>query len=151
MTDDHLLARHYDELAVGDRQVTRARTITETDVVNWCALTGDWFRLHSDKVYAASTQFGERIAPGLMVLAYSSGLGVPADSPTIIANYGMDRVRYTKAVPIGATVHAEIEVVDMKERDDTSGVVVLEWKVIDQDGDVVSVRTMRAILARSDG
>jgi len=149
MSREFLLSKTFDELSVGDRQVTRARTITEADVVAWCALTGDWFRLHSDKEYAATTAFGERIAPGLMVLAFSSGLGVPPDSETIVANYGMDRVRYTKAVPIGATVHATIEVTEKNERDADTGIVVLQWQILDQHGDVVSVRTMRVILTKA--
>lgn len=149
MSREFLLSKSYDELSVGDRQVTRARTITEADVVAWCALTADWFRLHSDKVYAESTVFGERIAPGLMVLAFSSGLGVPPDSETIVANYGMDRVRYTKPVPIGATVHATIEVVDKQERDADTGIVILQWEIVDEHDEVVSIRTMRVILNKS--
>ena len=50
--DRFLLFRTFDELNVGDTQTTMGRTITETDIVNWCSLTGDWFYPHIDKVAA---------------------------------------------------------------------------------------------------
>ena len=93
--DRFLLYRTYDELEVGQTQRTRGRTITETDIVNWCALTGDWFYPHIDKVAAERSMFGQRVAPGIMVFALGTGLGVPSDATTILANYGTDRLRYT--------------------------------------------------------
>jgi len=93
--DRFLLYRTYDELEVGQTQRTRGRTITETDIVNWCSLTGDWFYPHIDRVAAERSMFGQRVAPGIMVFALGTGLGVPADATTILANYGTDRLRYT--------------------------------------------------------
>src|SRR2546430_15473413 len=94
--DRFLLYRTFDELEVGDHQRTRRRTVTETDIVNWCSLTGDWFYPHIDKVAAEESMFGQRVAPGIMVFAIATGLGVPPDSTTIVANSGSDRLRYTK-------------------------------------------------------
>jgi 3-hydroxybutyryl-CoA dehydratase len=144
-----LLWRYYDELSLGDTQATRGRTITETDVVTWCAFTGDWFVLHSDKEYAARSMFGQRIAPGMMVLAISGGLGVPPDSTVILANYGMDRLRYPRPTLIGDTVHLEMEVVAKKERDDRSGIVELRWDVVNQNGETVAASQLRVLMARN--
>ena len=94
--DRFLLFRTFDELQVGDTQSTRGRTITETDIVNWCSLTGDWYYPHIDKVAAERSMFGQRVAPGIMVFAIGTGLGVPADSTTILANYGSDKLRYPR-------------------------------------------------------
>lgn len=94
--DRFLLYRTFGELQVGDAQRTRGRTITETDIVNWCALTGDWFYPHTDAVAAERSMFGQRVAPGIMIFALGTGLGVPADATTILANYGSDELRYTK-------------------------------------------------------
>ena len=60
--DRFLLYRSYDELEVGQTQRTRGRTITETDIVNWCSLTGDWFYPHIDSVAAERSMFGQRVA-----------------------------------------------------------------------------------------
>ena len=144
-----LLWRYYDELMIGDGQVTRARTVTETDVVNWCALTGDWFLLHSDKEFAARSMFGQRIAPGMMVLAISGGLGVPPDSTAILANYGTDRIRYPRPTFIGDTVHLDMEVVAKKDRDDTSGIVDLRWDVVNQNGETVAASQLRVLMAKN--
>ncbi|MGH7178973.1 MAG: MaoC/PaaZ C-terminal domain-containing protein, partial [Tepidisphaeraceae bacterium] len=84
----NFLDQHFDEIAVGDRVVSRARTVTESDVVQWCALTGDMHVLHTDAQYAAATRFKQRIVPGFLLLAYSAGLAIPHDAPAIVANYG---------------------------------------------------------------
>ena len=76
--DRFLLYRTYDELEVGQAQRTRGRTITETDIVNWCALTGDWFYPHIDRVAAERSMFGQRVAPGIMVFALGTGLAIVA-------------------------------------------------------------------------
>ena len=143
-----LLYRYFDELSVGQSQSTRGRTVTESDIVNWCALTGDWFLLHSDKEHAEASMFGQRIAPGMMILAFSGGLGVPADSSTILANYGSDRVRYPQATFIGDTVHLEAEVTALKDRDADSGIVDLRWDMVNQNGDTVCASTLRVLMAK---
>ena len=65
---------YLDDYKVGDRMVSPARTITESDIVNFAALTGDWHPLHTDVEYAARTPFKGRIAHGMLVL--SIGLSV---------------------------------------------------------------------------
>src|ERR1017187_960764 len=114
--DRFLLYRTYDELEVGQTQRTRGRTITETDIVSWCALTGDWFYPHIDKVAAERSMFGQRVAPGIMVFALGSGLGVPSDATTILANYGTDRLRYTAPTWINDTIYLDIEVIEKSDR-----------------------------------
>lgn len=144
-----LLWRYYDDLSLGDTQVTRGRTITEADVVTWCAFTGDWFMLHSDKEYAERSMFGQRVAPGMMVLAISGGLGVPADSTAILANYGTDRLRYPRPTFIGDTIHLEMEIVAKEERDERSGIVDLRWDVVSQNGETVAASRLRVLMARN--
>lgn len=143
-----LLMASFDDLDVGASQVTRARTICESDIVDWCARTGDWFPLHSDAVYAEASMFGRRIAPGLMVLAYATGLGVPAESTTILANYGLDKVRFPNATAIGDTIHLRAEVVEKTVRDEHSGVVALQWDAVNQNGDTVCSSVLKVLMAR---
>ena len=143
-----LLYKTFDELAVGDTQITRGRTICEADFVNWCALTGDWFVMHSDKVVAERSMFGQRIAPGLMILAYSAGLGVPPDSDTIIANYGSDKLRYPRPTFIGDTIHAEIKVTEKQDRDASTGILTMAWNVANQNGETVCAYELKVLMGR---
>lgn len=144
-----LLSQTFDELTLGACQTTRGRTIGESDLIGWCASTGDWFPLHSDAVYAASTMFGERIAPGIMILAYITGLGVPAESRTILANYGFERVRFPRATLIGDTVTLHARVAALTERDDRSGIVTLDWDGLNQNGDTVCASQLKVLVARA--
>lgn len=146
---DYLVDTYFDDLAVGATQHTRGRTITEADIVNWCAITGDWFVLHTDKEFAAKSMFGQRIAPGMMVLAFTGGLGVPALGTALLANYGSDRVRYPQPTYIGDTLHAEIEVEDLKVRDDETGVASFRWDMVNQDGKTVMASKLKVLLRRS--
>jgi 3-hydroxybutyryl-CoA dehydratase len=143
-----LLDNYFDELTVGVTQTSRGRTIGESDLIGWCASTGDWFPLHSDAVYASQTMFGERIAPGIMVLAYITGLGVPAESTTILANYGFDRVRFPKATKIGDTISLRARVAELTPRDVASGIVTLDWDGINQNGDTVCASHLKVLMAQ---
>jgi len=146
--DRFLLYRTFDELNVGDRQRTRGRTITEADVVNWCALTGDWFYAHIDKVAAEASMFGQRVVPGIMVFACATGLGVPADSTTILANYGTDNLRYAKPTWIGDTVYLDIEVLEKEDRDVKAGLVTYRWDVMNQNTELVCTSQLKVLTAR---
>ena len=72
-----LLARglHFEEFEVGAAYTSPGRTVTETDVVTFAALSGDYNQLHTDAEFAKSTFFGARIAHGLLGLSMASGLG----------------------------------------------------------------------------
>ena len=146
--DRFLLFRTFDELEVGDTQTTRGRTITETDIVNWCSLTGDWFYPHIDTVAAERSMFGQRVAPGIMVYAIGTGLGVPADSTTIVANMGADSLRYTRPTWIGDTIHLEIEVLEKEDRDAKGGAVTYRWDILNQNGVAVCVSKLKILTAK---
>jgi acyl dehydratase len=146
--DRFLLFRTFDELNVGDTQTTMGRTITETDIVNWCSLTGDWFYPHIDKVAAERSMFGQRVVPGIMVYAVGTGLGVPADSTTILANYGADELRYTKPTWIGDTIHLEIEVIDKDDRGSENGVITYRWDIKNQNDVTVCASKLKILTAK---
>lgn len=150
MTDRRLLMRSAGQLVKGDTEITRARTITEADIVNWCSMTGDWFPIHSDAVYAAKSVFGKRIAPGVMILAFTGGLAVPADTTTVIANYGFDKIRFPAPVFIGDTIHTQLTVLEHVPREDGTTVVAFDWKVLNQDDRVVCSSILRALMLREE-
>jgi 3-hydroxybutyryl-CoA dehydratase len=143
-----LLQRYFDEIEVGECFRSRGRTITETDIVSWCALTGDWHVLHSDAHHAAMARFGQRIAPGLLVLAYAAGLGIPPDAPGILANYGTDQLRFTAPTFIGDTLHLEAEVRQRSvKREGRDGVVTLAWNMVNQNGVTVMASDLQILMA----
>lgn len=142
-----LLDNFFDDLEVGQSEVTRGRTITETDIVNWCMFTGDWHPIHSDAVYSEATMFGERIAPGLMILAIAGGLVVPAESTTVLAQYGVDRIRYPVSTFIGDTITVVNSIAKLERRDATMGVVDLDWDVQNQNGRTTCSVLIRVLMA----
>lgn len=142
--------KYFDDFEIGDKfGPTRARTVTETDIVNFASLTGDWFQLHTDVEFANKSMFGERIAHGMLVLSIASALAPPYDL-AFLAFYGMDRVRFTAPVKIGDTIHVEAEVIDKKEKEGNSGTVTLRSYVKNQRNENVTVWDAKVLLAKSE-
>ncbi|MBF6245711.1 MULTISPECIES: MaoC/PaaZ C-terminal domain-containing protein [Nocardia] len=135
-----------DEIEVGTIFRSGGRTITETDVVNFCALTGNWIEIHSNVHYASQTRFGERIVQGS--LTYSVMTGLIQFGPSIQANYGIDNLRYLKPVVIGDTIYATAEVIGKKDKDDKYGVVTFLMKALNQDGYVVQKSEWSLLMLR---
>jgi itaconyl-CoA hydratase len=127
--------RSWDSFAVGDTYRTESITVTETHVVTWAGLTGDWIPLHVDAEYAAATEFGERIAHGPLTLALALGLATRTGifGNCVLAWLGLDQMRLPLPVRFGDTIHADVSV---RERRPTSkagrGVVVLDYTVRNQ-------------------
>lgn len=138
--------KYFEDFEVGETVVTRARTITETDIVSFAALTSDWYPLHTDAEYAKKGPFGERIAHGLLVLSVANGL-LPLYDMAIVAFYGMDKVRFTAPTKIGDTIHVELEVVDKQGKSDLGGVITLKQSVKNQKGEPVALSTLKALIA----
>ena len=84
--------RYFEDFSVGEKLTTRARTITEADIVIFSMFSGDWYPLHVDVEYAKKSVFGERIAHGFLVLTAASGL-MPLYEMAIVAFYGIDKVQ----------------------------------------------------------
>lgn len=106
--DVHPFRRHFDDLQVGESLLTHRRTVTEADIVNFGCLSGDHFYMHFDDIAAKKTQFGERIAHGYFVLSAAAGLFVyPGEGP-VLANYGLDTLRFITPVPVGDTIRARL-------------------------------------------
>jgi oxepin-CoA hydrolase/3-oxo-5,6-dehydrosuberyl-CoA semialdehyde dehydrogenase len=91
----HPFRKHLEELRIGDRIVAGPRTVTDEDVARFAAFTGDTFYAHTDdEAAAANPFFGRRVAHGYLVLAFAAGMFVdPAPGP-VLANYGVDRLRF---------------------------------------------------------
>ena len=135
------LNNYFDDLSLGDRFASRARTVTEADIVLFSGLSGDYHPLHTDEVYASSGPFGGRVAQGCLTLSLATGLEfslMGSDESRIIAFYGMDRVRFVKPVFIGDTIRLEGEVTALEDRDGASGVVTAHHEIKNQREEVVA-------------
>jgi len=136
-----MLQAPFDEIQIGDTVPSRGRTVTETDVVSFCYLTGNWFEFHSNVEVAAKTEYGQRLAQGGLVFSLVPGL-VTWDPRYVVAFYGVDRLRLIRPVFIGDTVSARIRVADKKVRDDASGTVTFQIEVVNQRDEVVQACSM---------
>lgn len=126
----------YGELAIGQKARSRGRTITETDVVNFCGLTGNWLEIHSNAEFSKKTLFGQRVVQGGLVFVISNAL-FGFDSAVVEAFYGVDKLRFLKPTFIGDTLHAESEITAMREKGDKHGVVTARLSAINQRGEIV--------------
>jgi len=140
----HPFRRHFEDLQVGDSLLTHRRTVSEADIVNFGGVSGDYFYMHFDEVAAKDTQFGKRIAHGYFVLSAAAGLFVsPAPGP-VLANYGLDNLRFTAPVGIGDTIRARLTCkrkVDRNRTDDRGvgqGVVAWDVQVTNQHDELVA-------------
>lgn len=125
----------FDELEAGHEFTSRGRTVTEADVVAFSALTGDWHPQHADAHWAASSEFGERVAHGMLVISFAIGL-VPLDPDRVVALRRIADVVFKRPVKIGDTIHVEGKVDELKEMSDEVGVVTWAWNVVNQDGEL---------------
>ena len=142
-----MITQPLDRIRVGDRHTSRARTITETDLVSFAMFTGDWHPIHTDVTYAeADPRFHGRIAHGALVLSVALGL-VEFDPAAMKAFYGIDALRFVAPVRIGDTLHVETEVLDVRPRD-ADGVVTSRFVVVTQDGTEVLVATLKCLVVR---
>lgn len=140
--------QYFEDFQVGDKTVTRGRTVTETDIVNFAAFSGDWYPLHTNVEFAKKTPFGERIAHGMLVLSVASGL-MPLYDMAIVAFYGMDKVRFMAPTKIGDTLHVELEVVDKQDKGELGGVVTLKESIKNQRGEDAAVSTVKVLVAKA--
>ena len=143
-TSVHPFRSYFEELQIGDSLLTHRRTVTEADVVNFGGISGDYFYMHFDEEAAKNSAFGKRIAHGYFVLSAAAGLFVsPAVGP-VLANYGLDTLRFVKPVGIGDTIQARLTAkrkIDRHKRDANGvgqGVVAWDVEVTNQLGEVVA-------------
>jgi len=107
---------YFEDLEIGDRIITLGRTVTETDVVNFSGVSGDFNPLHTDAEFAADDRFGQRLAHGLCGLSLASGLIVRTNmwEGSIVAFLGL-RWRFEAPLFLGDTMHVELEVTSLRE------------------------------------
>lgn len=144
----HPFRKYFEELEVGETLLTHRRTITEADIAAFANLSWDHFYAHTDELAAKESLFGRRVAHGYFVLSAAAGLFVdPAPGP-VLANYGLENLRFLEPVGIGDTLRARLTVRKKTPRDEKSGVVAWDVVVTNQEEKPVARYTILTLVAR---
>ena len=145
----HPFRLRFGELEPGYSKLTDARTITLDDIEHFAHFTGDTFYAHMDEEAAkASPIFGGRVAHGYLILAFAAGLFVdPAPGP-VLANYGLEGLRFVKPVKPGESIRAQLTVKSKALKTPEMGEVRWNVQVTNQDDELVAtydLLTMNAV------
>jgi acyl dehydratase len=129
----------YQDLSVGLAFRSPGRTITDYDVIGFGTLTGDLSEVHTSDVYAEASQFGRRIAHGMLGLAYAHGLMWPRTEmlrETAIAFLGISDWRFVAPIFLGDTIFVNYAVAEMRDSKSNpdQAIVTFDVEVVDQDG-----------------
>lgn len=153
-TEVHPFRRHFEDLQIGESLLTHRRTVGEADIVAFGGLSGDYFYMHFDEIAAKESPFGQRIAHGYFVLSAAAGLFVsPAPGP-VLANYGLDTLRFVKPVAIGDTIRARLTAkrkIDRQKKDANGvgqGVVAWDVEVSNQHDELVASYDILTLVAK---
>lgn len=146
----HPFRKSFDELRVGDSLLTHRRTISESDISNFAGISGDFFYAQMDEIGARDSVFGRRVAHGYLVLSIAAGLFVdPAPGP-VLANYGLENLRFSKPVVPGDTIQVRLTCKSKKPREgEDKGVVEWDVSVTNQDDDEVASYVLLTLVRRS--
>jgi acyl dehydratase len=142
--------KYFEDLQPGEVHTTRGRTITEADVVNFAGVSGDFFGLHMDEEFARTTPFGRRIVHGALVFSIATGLMVQMNllTDSLIAFYGIEKLRFAKPVFIGDTIHVVKKVAETLERGADRGVVTFSTTVLNQRDEAVLVYSDKLVVKK---
>jgi oxepin-CoA hydrolase / 3-oxo-5,6-dehydrosuberyl-CoA semialdehyde dehydrogenase len=131
--DPHPFRLKFHELPIGYQLKTQPREITMDDIEHFARFTGDTFYAHLDEEAARKNPlFGGRVAHGYLILSFAAGLFVdPAPGP-VLANYGLDNLRFVKPVKPGESIQVALTVKEKTLRKPDQGEV--RWDVVVTNG-----------------
>jgi acyl dehydratase len=145
--------KYFEEFEIGDTFVTPRRTITETDLIQFAGMSGDYNPIHTDHVYAADSPYGQPVVYGLLVLSVVTGLTARLGifDGTIIAMLGIDNWKFAGPVFVGDTIHVRMTIISKREtsRPDR-GIMVRGYEVLNQRDEVVQTGSMTLMIRRQE-
>lgn len=139
-------AHSLSEFRVGESFATADRTIDESDVMQFSAVTGDHHPQHLDAAWAAESQFGERIVHGLLVVSCAVGL-LDLDPERVVAMRGVRDLSFKRPVPVGGTIRVRGHVEELREVPGSLAIATLALYVLGAE-DHVAVRARLDALVR---
>jgi len=151
--DKHPFRKYFEELEVGETFISAKREITSQDVANFASLSGDKFYAHMDDDQARTGIFERRVAHGYFIVSAAAGLFVdPAPGP-VLANYGLENLRFTKPVYPGDTIQVRLTCKSKTAKEDREGQIpqgVVHWdvEVRNQDDEPVAIYTILTLVRK---
>ncbi|MFK4825575.1 phenylacetic acid degradation bifunctional protein PaaZ [Paenochrobactrum sp. BZR 588] len=148
---EHPFRKSLAELKIGDQLVTEQRTITLEDVEHFAHFTGDTFYAHMDSEAAkANPFFDERVAHGYLIASFAAGLFVHPDAGPVLANYGVDNLRFLVPVYFGDTLQVRLTCKEINPRMNSQhGEVRWDCRVTNQRDDVVAQYDVLTMVAKT--
>jgi oxepin-CoA hydrolase/3-oxo-5,6-dehydrosuberyl-CoA semialdehyde dehydrogenase len=153
--DIHPFKKYFEDLTVGETLITHRRTVTEADIVNFGCISGDHFYAHFDEIAAKDSFFGKRVAHGYFVISAAAGMFVEPSPGPVIANYGLENLRFIEPVAPGDTIRVKLSVkrkIKKAPRGDEApnGVVVWAIEVTNQREEPVAVYDILTLVSRRE-
>ncbi|MBS98054.1 MAG: phenylacetic acid degradation bifunctional protein PaaZ [Oceanospirillaceae bacterium] len=152
----HPFRKYFEDLQIGETLITHRRTVTEADIVNFGCLSGDHFYAHFDEIAAKDSMFGKRVAHGYFVISAAAGMFVEPSPGPVLANYGMENLRFVEPVGIGDTIQVrltckqKIKKDRRSEEEQPNGVVVWDVEVRNQEDTPVAIYNILTLVARKE-
>jgi acyl dehydratase len=142
----------FDDIKVGEEFVSPGRTVSETDIVLFAGLSGDYNVLHTDAEHMKSSQFGERIAHGLLGLAIQQGLAARIAPDLVELPFAQLAWKFRGPIKIGDTIHVVARVTDKRDGERPGlGILTIERRVLNQRGEVVQEGETEHVVERRLG
>ena len=147
----HPFRKSLAELRIGDQLVTATRTITREDVEHFAHFTGDTFYAHMDSAAAkANPFFDDRVAHGYLIASFAAGLFVQPDPGPVLANYGVDNLRFLTPVYFGDTLQVRLTCKEINPRANAAhGEVRWDCRVTNQKDEVVAQYDVLTMVAKT--
>ena len=137
----------FEELAIGDKWQSPGRTVTETDIVNFAGMTGDFDPIHIDHEYSRTTIYRRPIAHGLLGLSLLAGLSSRCPWMCNVAFTEIREWKFVKPIHVGDTVHVLTYVLRTEAKGRRSGRVIWRRQLINQDGVAVQEGILETVVA----
>lgn len=151
----HPFKKYFEEIQIGDTLYTHKRTVTEADIVNFAGISGDYFYAHTDETSLEGSVFEKRVAHGYFVISAAAGLFVDPKKGPVLANYGLDNLRFTQPVYVGDTISVRLTCKRKTKKENREGQIpqgVVEWdvEVKNQRGETVATETVLTLVQRKE-
>lgn len=151
----HPFRKYFEEIEIGDTLHTHKRTVTEADIVNFAGISGDFFYAHTDETALEGSIFERRVAHGYFIISAAAGLFVDPKKGPVLANYGLDNLRFTQPVYVGDTIAVRLTCKRKTRKEDKEGQIpqgVVEWdvEVTNQRGETVATETVLTLVQRKE-
>lgn len=151
----HPFRKYFEEIQIGDTLFTHRRTVTEADIVNFAGISGDFFYAHTDETSLEGSVFEKRVAHGYFIISAAAGLFVDPKKGPVLANYGLDNLRFTQPVYVGDTISVRLTCKRKTKKEKREGQIpqgVVEWdvEVKNQKGETVATETVLTLVERKE-